>query len=812
MRILVIGSGGREHALAWKLAQSPQVTEVFVAPGNGGTVGGKLANVPVAADDIFGLVAFAQKNAVDLAVVGPEVPLVAGIVDAFQTAGIPAFGPTQAAAQLEGSKAFAKQFMVEEGIPTAPAAVFTEYDAASAYLRQLDGPVVVKADGLAAGKGVLVCNTREEAEAALKQIMVERAFGAAGDNVLIETRLDGEETSLLAFCDGTTVVPMLPARDYKRALDGDGGLNTGGMGGYCPSPHLTPELVDEVTRRVLQPAVDGMARRGTPYVGVLYAGLMLTDAGPRVLEFNCRFGDPETQLLMPLLDTDLVDIMFACIEGRLASVPITWKPLTSVGVVLASGGYPGDYEKGKRISESANERIGESANQQISKSANQQVSPSPSTVYRRANLRAPSTEIFHAGTKLQDGELVTSGGRVLAVVATAPTLFEARECAYEAVSHISFEGMQYRTDIAANVQVSSPPPPSTVYRLPSTDSRLPSTDSAYAASGVDIDAKMTAFQRMRAAVESTYTPAVLGGIGAFGGQIALDDVCLHDAVLVASTDGVGTKTMIAEAMGRYDTVGHDIVNHCVNDVLVQGARPLFFLDYIASGKLEPDVIVSVVSGCAEACRAVGCVLIGGETAEMPGVYKPGSFDLVGTLVGWAPREELIDGRDVRPGDACLGLPSSGLHTNGYSLARRVFSDVRWETVFPELGCSVGDALLAPHRAYLAEFDVLVNAGVRVKAMAHITGGGFPDNLPRVLPDGVGVTLDRAAWNVPPIFRLIQQRGQVSDDEMYRVFNMGIGMVVIVAPEDVDAALAAVPEVVVIGEAEFWDGQSPRVRL
>ena len=212
---------------------------------------------------------------------------------------------------------------------------------------------------------------------------------------------------------------------------------------------------------------------------------------------------------------------------------------------------------------------------------------------------------------------------------------------------------------------------------------------------------MDAFQRMRAAVESTYTPAVLGGIGAFGGQMALDDVCLHDAVLVASADGVGTKTMIAEAMGRYDTVGHDIVNHCVNDVLVQGARPLFFLDYIASGKLEPDVIVSVVSGCAAACRAVGCVLIGGETAEMPGVYKPGSFDLVGTLVGWAPREALIDGRDVRPGDVCLGLPSSGLHTNGYSLARRVFADVGWDTVFPELGCSVGEALLAPHRAYLA---------------------------------------------------------------------------------------------------------------
>ncbi len=804
MRILVIGSGGREHALAWKLAESPRVTDVFVAPGNGGTVGGKLANAPVAADDIFELVAFAQKNAIDLAVVGPEAPLAAGIVDAFQVAGVRAFGPVQAAAQLEASKVFAKQFMIEEGIPTAPAGIFTDYEAALAYLRQLDEPVVVKADGLAAGKGVLVCDTRAEAEAALKQIMVDRAFGAAGDKALIETRLDGEEASLLAFCDGTTVAPMLPARDYKRALDGDGGLNTGGMGGYCPAPHLTPELVDEVMRRVLQPAVNGMRRRGAPYVGVLYAGLMLTKAGPRVLEFNCRFGDPETQLLMPLLDTDLVDIMLACIEGRLASAPIAWKPLTSVGIVLASGGYPGDYAKGKRISESANQRIGESANQRIS----------------------GDVIVFHAGTQVKEDRLVTSGGRVLAVVAAAPTLGEARERAYEGVKQVHFEGMHYRTDIALDVQMANGESanrrigestilPLSPFPLPlslSTVYRLPSTDSAYAASGVDIDAKMAAFQRIRAAVESTYTPAVLGGIGAFGGQIALDEVCLHDAVLVASTDGVGTKTMIAEAMGRYDTVGHDIVNHCVNDVLAQGARPLFFLDYIASGKLEPDVTVSVVSGCAEACRAVGCVLIGGETAEMPGVYKPGSFDLVGTLVGWAPREDLIDGRDVRPGDVCLGLPSSGLHTNGYSLARRVLGDLGWETVLPELGCSVGEALLAPHRAYLAEFDALVSAGVRVKAMAHITGGGFLDNLPRVLPDGVGVTLDRSAWRVPPIFRLIQQRGPVSDDEMHRVFNMGVGMVVIVAPEDVAAALAAVPEAVIIGETEPWGGLGTRVRL
>ncbi len=338
--------------------------------------------------------------------------------------------------------------------------------------------------------------------------------------------------------------------------------------------------------------------------------------------------------------------------------------------------------------------------------------------------------------------------------------------------------------------------------------------SAYSAAGVDIEAKMGIFERMRAAVEGTYTPAVLAGMGSFGGSFALDELLqAHNPVLVSSTDSVGTKTMIAQAMGRYETIGHDIVNHCINDVLVQGARPLFFLDYIAADKLESDVIVAIVTSCAEACRASGCVLIGGETAEMPGVYRPGAFDLVGTLVGWVERAAMVDGRDVQPGDVCLGLPSTGLHTNGYSLARRVFADIGWETVLPELGRPVGEVLLTPHEAYLKEFEALVDAGVTIKAISHITGGGFPDNLPRVLPPSVGVEIDRAAWEVPVIFRLIQQRGQVEEMEMYRVFNMGIGLIVLVPAQEVDRALEALSgEAVVIGQAVAWDGNGPRVRL
>jgi len=779
MQILVVGSGGREHALAWKLMQSPKVAKVFVAPGNGGTAA-FAQNVDIRVTDIAGLFDFARRGAIDLTVVGPEVPLVNGIVDTFQTAGLRAFGPSAAAARLEGSKAFAKEFMVAEGIPTAQAQIFDDYEAARAVLVQHKGPIVVKASGLAAGKGVILCDTPEAAQTALHQMMVERVFGNAGDCVLLEALLEGEETSLLAFSDGTTVIPMLPARDYKRALDDDQGLNTGGMGGYAPSPSLTEEMIEAVTTGVLQTTIDGMRRRGTPFVGVLYAGLMLTAEGPQVLEFNARFGDPETQLLMPLLESDLLDVMLACIEGRLSPGDVRWRSACSVGVVLASGGYPGSYAKGKVIT-----GLEEAAGLAGGKAGT----------------------IFHAGTERRDDQTVTSGGRVLAVITTAADRETARNRAYKAISKIHFEGMQMRTDIAAMHHAEIP-----AGDLANTD-RARSQESAYAAAGVDIDAGERAVELMKAAVRQTYTPEVLGGMGAFGGSLSIEALSrAHNLVLVATTDGVGTKTMIAEAMGIYDTIGHDIVNHCVNDILVQGARPLIFLDYIAAAKLDPVQIATVVNGCAAACRAVGCVLIGGETAEMPGVYNPGSFDLVGTMVGWVDRDALVDTSTLRPGDVCVGIPSSGLHTNGFSLARRVLGPVGWDTVVPELGRSVGDALLAPHRPYLREIEALWEAGVTIKAMSHITGGAYVENLPRVLPDGIGARIDRSAWEVPAIFRMIEKLGKVDALEMYRVYNMGIGLVAMVAPNEVNTALAAVQDAVVIGETTAWDGIGPRIIL
>jgi phosphoribosylamine---glycine ligase len=415
--ILVIGSGGREHALVWKIAQSPLVKQIYAAPGNGGTAA-LATNVPIAADDIDGLLRFVAEKRIDLTVVGPEDPLAAGIVDRFQAAGRAVFGPTQAAAQLEASKAFAKQFMLETGIATAAYETFTDFATAVAYVRQQSGRLVVKASGLAAGKGVIVCDSPFQAEAALKEMMLDRSFGAAGQLAVVEERLVGPELSLLAFSDGRTVVPMLPARDHKRAFDGDQGPNTGGMGVYAPPPDVDEALVAAIARTVLEPAVLGMAERGTPYVGVIYAGLMLTAEGPKVLEFNCRFGDPETQVVLPMLAGDLVEIMWACIDGRLHPDLVQRRAGACATVVMAAPGYPGSYPKGLPIS----------------------------GVDRAEAL--DDVLVFQAGTAAgQDGQLVTSGGRVLAVSGMGDGLATAVDRAYEGVAHIQFEQAHYRTDI-----------------------------------------------------------------------------------------------------------------------------------------------------------------------------------------------------------------------------------------------------------------------------------------------------------------------------------------------------------------------------
>ncbi|EKO3470713.1 phosphoribosylamine--glycine ligase [Vibrio fluvialis] len=418
MRVLIIGSGGREHALGWKVAQNPTVETVFIAPGNAGTaLEAKLQNVNIAVEDVAGLVAFAQDNGIELTIVGPEAPLVIGVVDAFRAAGLPIFGPTQAAAQLEGSKAFTKDFLARHNIPTAAYANFTEIEPALAYVREQGAPIVVKADGLAAGKGVIVAMTLEEAEEAIKDMLAGNAFGDAGSRVVVEEFLDGEEASFIVMVDGENVLPMATSQDHKRVGDQDTGPNTGGMGAYSPAPVVTQAIHDRVMQEVIYPTVRGMEAEGNPYTGFLYAGLMIDSTGaPKVIEYNCRFGDPETQPIMMRMQSDLVELCLAAIDGKLDQVESKWDPRASIGIVLAAGGYPGDYAKGDIIS------------------------GLPTT-------EVEGQKVFHAGTTDKNGHVVTNGGRVLCATALGNTVSEAQQRAYELAKQISWNGMFHRNDI-----------------------------------------------------------------------------------------------------------------------------------------------------------------------------------------------------------------------------------------------------------------------------------------------------------------------------------------------------------------------------
>ncbi len=415
MNVLVIGSGGREHAIVWKISQSPRLTKLYALPGNPGTADLVDNIVGISIDNHAAVALFCKEKRIDLVIIGPEAPLAAGFVDSLSAEGIRCFGPSQAAAQIEASKSFAKDFMARHNIPTAKYATFSNYDEAVRYLESVDYPIVIKASGLAAGKGVILPETDDEAKTALADILVKQVFGEAGAEVVIEERMTGQEVSLMAFSDGTSVVPMLPAQDHKRLLDGDKGLNTGGMGAYAPAPIFTPEMMNEAIEKVLKPAINGMKSEGYPFVGVLYAGLMLTSNGIRTLEFNCRFGDPETQVVLPLLESDLVEIAEACADGNLANINVQWKNNAAVCVVLASKGYPEKVESGKVVT--------------IEKFPNDLV-------------------CFHAGTKTQNGNLFTTGGRVFGLTAWAEDIARAVKKVYANIDKITFEGMQYRKDIA----------------------------------------------------------------------------------------------------------------------------------------------------------------------------------------------------------------------------------------------------------------------------------------------------------------------------------------------------------------------------
>uniref|UniRef100_A0A8C2YXY9 Trifunctional purine biosynthetic protein adenosine-3 n=1 Tax=Cyclopterus lumpus TaxID=8103 RepID=A0A8C2YXY9_CYCLU len=746
--VLVVGGGGREHALAWKLAQSPQIQQVLVAPGNAGTAScGKIRNSEVSVSNHAILAQFCKDHHVGLVVVGPEVPLAAGIVDDLTAAGVPCFGPSAKAAQLEASKSFSKAFMERYGIPTARYGSFTDPEQACSYIRMADFPaLVVKASGLAAGKGVIVAQDQDEACRAVMDIMKDRAFGSAGETVVVEELLEGEEVSCLCFTDGSSVSAMPPAQDHKRLQDGDLGPNTGGMGAYCPTPQVSQEMLQQIRETVLQRTVDGMREEGTPYVGVLYAGLMLTKQGLKVLEFNCRFGDPECQVLLPLLQSDLYEVILNTVSGKLASNAPVWRQdASAVTVVMASAGYPGSYKKGVKIT-------------------------------GLSQVQDSGVQVFHAGTALKEGAVVSSGGRVLTVTAVRPSLEAALEAANQGLAAVGFPGAVYRRDIGHRA-------------IAHLNQRRGLT---YKDSGVDIAAGNKLVDMIKPLAKATSRAGCNAELGGFAGLFDLKAAGFVDPILVSGTDGVGTKLKIAQACGQHCALGQDLVAMCVNDVLAQGAEPLFFLDYFSCGRLDVDVAAAVVGGISKACEMAGCALLGGETAEMPGVYAPGEYDLAGFCVGAVERGALLPRLgDIAEGDLLIGLASSGVHSNGFSLVRKVLERANLgyssPAPFGQSGQTVGQVLLTPTKIYSRLLLPILRSGA-VKAYAHITGGGLLENIPRVLPHGLAVDLDASQWSIPPVFSWLHEEGGLSEEEMARTFNCGLGAVLVVAPMEAQSVL------------------------
>lgn len=753
-RVLLIGNGGREHALAWKLSQSPLVEAIIAVPGNGGTATcPKTTNLAsVSADDFPGLVALAQQEKINLVVPGPEAPLVDGVETFFTNVGIPCFGPSMAAARMEGSKTFSKDFMKKHNIPTAAYENFSDYEQAKAYVDSVNHDIVIKATGLAAGKGVIIPATKEEAHQALREIMCDRAFGSAGDEVVIEEFLTGDELSILSFCDGYTIKSLPPAQDHKRIFDGDQGPNTGGMGCYAPTNIATPELIAKIEKTILEPTIAGMRNDRFPFKGVLFTGLMITPNGPKVLEYNVRFGDPETQTVLPLLseDTDLAEVMLACAKGYLSSVDIKILPKFSATVVVAAGGYPGSYAKG-----------------------------TPMTVGTPA--AGSGITIFHAGTKLAGSQLQTSGGRVIAANAVGSSLEEAVKKAYEeGIKLIQFENMFYRKDIA--------------HRAFRKSGAAPSAGLTYAQAGVSIDAGNELVEMIKKAVRSTARPGADAEIGGFGGEVDLEAAGYPSApVLVGAIDGVGTKLIIAQTMNRHDTVGIDLVAMNVNDLIVQGAEPVMFLDYYSCSKLHPADAAAFVSGVAVGCKQSNCALVGGETAEMPGIYHGDDYDAAGAAIGVMRKAARLPRlTSMAEGDVLLGLASNGVHSNGFSLVRRIVehAGLKYTDSCPwdSSASSVGESLLTPTRIYVKPLLKALSLDL-IKGLSHITGGGLTENVPRMLPKTLAAEIDVANWNAPAVFKWLQKAGGVEAKEMARTFNNGVGMVAVVAASDVEKAVS-----------------------
>ncbi|NWW03543.1 PUR2 protein, partial [Oreocharis arfaki] len=734
-RVLVIGSGGREHALAWKLAQSPHVKHVFVAPGNAGTAdNGKISNSAVLVSNHTIVTQFCKDHNIGLVLVGPEALLAAGIADDLRAAGVRCFGPCARAAQLASKSSSSKAFLDRHGIPTARWKAFSNAQEACRFIISTDFPArVVRARGPAASKEVTIAASKEEACRAVQEIMQDRMFG---EMVVIEELLQGEELSCSCFTDGVTVASMPPAQPHKRLLDGDQGPSTAGMGAYCPVPQVPGALLEQIRDAILQHVVDSMRQEGAAYVGVLQTGLMLTKEGVKILNFKCQFGDPQCQVILPLLKSDFYEVIQATIDGKLCSSMPTWEEnRTAVCVVMASPGYPGDCDKGMEVT-------------------------------GLLQAEALGLQVFHGGTALKDGRVVTSGGRVLSVTAVKQDLLEALGEANRGVATIHFQGATFRRDIGhRGLRLLQQP--------------------LYVSTGPGTGSPAQMFLPAPHIWAVSDGPCRKGGRsegGRFAAFFDLKASGYDDPILVSQTKGLGPKLQVAQACKRHDTIGQDLVAMCVNDILAQGAEPLFFLSHLACGKLDAEVMETIKEGIAEACRSAGCAFLGGEVTEVAAPCPPGHCDLAGFVVGAVERgQRLLGLQRAEEGDVLLGLGSPGIHGRGFGVVRRILLTSSLHCSSPAPGScgdtTLGDVLLTPGKMFSPALLPVLRSG-HVKGFAPTTEG-LLGGISRVLPEHVSAVLDALSWKIPEIFCWLYKEGNLSAEEMAQTFPCGIGAVLVV---------------------------------